>query len=189
MSKDFKYKAGSVDNGAAFDHLLDVALLYSGQLIVEDNIGYMVFFAVRSYLLELTASDIGCIVRTVYPLDEFLIAHCPGSLCQELEFVQILLNSPFVVRRPYYSDEYRFLCLLFVHFIEKEAARIGQPLLLSIRLLSELEDNREGVGHADCAVPLLSGGPLRRAGNDADSFFVDRRIHSTKHADVCHSAV
>ena len=56
-------------------------------------------------------------------------------------------------------------------------------------MLPQLEDHREGVGNLHGAVPLLSGLPLRGAGDNADSFLVQRRVDTTEDLDVGNGTV
>ena len=56
-------------------------------------------------------------------------------------------------------------------------------------MLPQLEDHREGVGNLYCAVPLPSGLPLRGAGDNADSFLVQRRVNTTEDLDVGNGTV
>ena len=56
-------------------------------------------------------------------------------------------------------------------------------------MLPQLEDHREGVGNLHGAVPLPSGLPLRGAGDNADSFLVQRRVDTTEDLDVGNGTV
>ena len=55
--------------------------------------------------------------------------------------------------------------------------------------LSQLEDNREGVGYLDLAVTLLAGSPLRGLGNNTYGLFVERRVNATENLDAGDAAV
>ena len=163
LSEDFQNQAGPVDNSAFLNYLFDIALLHPGELVIKDYIVYFILFAVGCYLFQFSAADIGCVVRTVNPLHEFLVSHGSRCLCKELEFVQILINLPFVVFRSDNADKYGFFQSFFLHPIHIKAI-LADGLIQFFKLVSlpELENNREGVGNLYIAVSLLARSPLRR---------------------------
>ena len=56
-------------------------------------------------------------------------------------------------------------------------------------VLAELEDHGEGVGNLNRAVTLLTGFPLGRAGNNADSFLVKGLVNATENPHVGDTAI
>ncbi len=112
LGEDLQDQAGPVDDVAALDELLDVALLRAGKLIVEDDVLDFVLFAVLLDFLEFARSDVGGLVRPVHPLHEHLVTDGPGGFGQEPEFVQVLLDLPLPSFFKDDTDEYRFLCLV-----------------------------------------------------------------------------
>lgn len=109
LCKDLKDEAGSVYYYAALKETFYIALLHSGEFIIEDAVTYTVGFAVFPDFLDLAASDIGGAVGTVNLLDKGFVSYDTGCFREETEFVEVFTNSVFVVILFDDSDEDRFL--------------------------------------------------------------------------------
>ena len=114
LGKYFQDQACAVDDRAAFDYLFNIPLLHPGKLIVEDDIGNLVFFAVRSDFFQFSASDISRLFRFIDPLHEFPVSGCTSGFRQEFKLIEVLVNLTFVFVLLDYSYEYGFLCFLTV---------------------------------------------------------------------------
>ena len=109
LCKDFQDKAGAVDNYAVLKEPLYVALLHSGEFVVEYAVVYSVGFAVGADFLDLAASYIGGTVGPVDLLYEGFVALYAGGFRQEAEFVEVFTGTVLVVILFDDSDEDRFL--------------------------------------------------------------------------------
>ena len=108
MCEDFQDKAGSVYYYAVLKEAFDVALLHSGEFIIEDTVAYTIGFAVFPDFLYFSASNIGGPVGTIYLLNKGFIAHDACGFCKETEFVEVFTNAVFVVILFDDTDEDRF---------------------------------------------------------------------------------
>ena len=112
LGEYFQNQGSTVDDGAAFDYFLDIALLHRGQFVIENAVFNVVFFAVRCYFFEFSASDVGRIHRAFETLYEFPVARCPCSLCEELQFVQVFINFGLIIAMLDEANKYCFFYLL-----------------------------------------------------------------------------
>ena len=115
LGEDLQDQAGAVDDVAALDELLDVALLRAGELIVEDDILDFVLLAVLLDFLKFARADVRRLVGAVHPLHEHLVADGAGRLRKELKFIQVFLDFPLSSLFEDDTHEYRFLCLELTH--------------------------------------------------------------------------
>ena len=109
LGEDFQDEAGAVDYYAVLQESLYIALLHTCEFVVEYAVAYAVGFAVFAYLLDLTASYIGCAVRAVDLLYEGFVALYSGGFRQKAEFVEVFTGTVLVVILFNDSDEDRFL--------------------------------------------------------------------------------
>ena len=108
LCEDFQYETGSVYYYAVLEKTLYIALLHSGEFVIEDAVTYAIGFAVFPDFLYFAATDIGGAVGTVNLLYKGFVACDTGCFREETEFVEVFTNSVFVVILLDDSDEDRF---------------------------------------------------------------------------------
>ena len=108
-------------------------MLHPGEFVVKDGVADLIFLAVLANLFEFSASDVGCIVGTVYPLDELAVAFHSCRKCQKLKFFQIFEDFPFLLAVADYSYEDCLVRLCDFHFVSIKKAGIA-PALINVVL-------------------------------------------------------
>ena len=103
--------------------------MHPRQLVVEDDVVDVVFLAVVRDFLQLSGADISGLVGAVHPLDELFVARRARRFRQELKFVQVLVDFPFIVILADDADEYSFLFSLVLHLWSKKGHPRADGLL------------------------------------------------------------
>ena len=128
LCEDFQNKAGSVNDTASFDYLLDISLLCTRQFVIENDVFYLIFLAIFSYFLKFSASYICSIIRPFQSLDKFLVSGSPCCLSEEFELVKVFHYLAFFVLVSDDSYEYSFFYVLCHTFLRKKGHPVwGQP--------------------------------------------------------------